>query len=350
MQYKAVDLDNVKFGKSTEEQKTRYEQINEDRLNANFKRLEDSLQTLLVMIQSSADLNDLKNRVATLETNIVPKQGGTYEGDVYGGGLVRSVNTVAPDENGDVTIAVGEGTVKSVNGNLPDEDTGDVSIDADDVGAVPSTGGTFSGAVTFSSGATMFGHAMSLGLLYKGLAKDVSTDLDNLVDSGIYHLDGDTLTNAPSAYTNSYLLVFKNDTNDTITQTLIRNASGVQYICTRTGSGSPITWGAWDSSLTPRYVGSLSTGGNVSFADANEYTFYAARNSTGYRWFGIHPNGSTSIYMFGYYNTSSYMYTVMVALTISAGKISEPSSTSTYRNTTYQSANNVDIGSLYAIC
>lgn len=99
------------------------------------------------------------------------------------------------------------------------------------------------------------------------------------------------------------------------------------------------------------YVGSLSTGGTVSFPDCDKYRFYAARNSTGYVWVGVHPNNSSYIYMFGYYNTTDYMYTVRSTLTYSTSteKISQPSTTTTYRGASYQSSNNVSIGSLYAI-
>lgn len=58
------------------------------------------------------------------------------DGNMTGGGVVKTVNSTAPDANGNVNVSGGGGSVESVNNELPDQN-GNVTLTANDVGALP---------------------------------------------------------------------------------------------------------------------------------------------------------------------------------------------------------------------
>lgn len=91
----------------------------------------------------------------------------------------------------------------------------------------------------------------------KGLAKNYSTDFDNINEIGIYYTDGTTMSNAPGVvYTYSTLIVTGGDSSLRL-QTLIHGS----YICTRKYYGSPATWRTWYRSNSTK--ASLSPAGTI---------------------------------------------------------------------------------------
>lgn len=97
-----------------------------------------------------------------------------------------------------------------------------------------------------------------------------------------------------------------------------------------------------------KYVGTLASGGTLSFSDVDKYTFYMSCSaSNGYVWYGM-KRSDTSILFRGYNQTSDYAYAVTNSVTIN-GTTLTASSTLTYRNGSKQSDNHPAIGDVYAI-
>lgn len=152
----------------------------------------------------------------------------------------------------------------------------------------------------------------------KGLAKNYSTDFDNINEIGIYYTDGTTMSNAPGVtYTYSTLIVTGGDASLRL-QTLIHGS----YICTRKYYGSPATWRAWyrsnstDASLSP--VGTIisdtlttatecANGGFLNAVsighEAGTYVFF------GYVSFASNANGTRSMFIASSASSSSAIVT-----------------------------------------
>lgn len=133
---------------------------------------------------------------------------------------------------------------------------------------------------TAGTGLTLSGTQFNLSdneLAYRQYAKTVSTDFNGITAPGIYVLDGTTMTNAPSGYTWSKLIVLMEGGWG---QQIV---SGNNFIYQRGFTGSPGAWSAWrrvdtlvkgdaettyrsgDVNLTPANIGALAlTGGTLT--------------------------------------------------------------------------------------
>ena len=69
------------------------------------------------------------------------------DGNLTGGGVVKTVNSTAPDANGNVNVSGGGGSVESVNNVTPDAN-GNVTLTPADIGAFPASGGSITGDVS----------------------------------------------------------------------------------------------------------------------------------------------------------------------------------------------------------
>jgi hypothetical protein len=84
---KRISLDIFRIGKTKDERKTRFEQSNEDRVNMNFKRLQQAIEEVNAEKSDSGDVYT-KAEADTLlsakanSADVVPKSGGTFTGDV----------------------------------------------------------------------------------------------------------------------------------------------------------------------------------------------------------------------------------------------------------------------------
>lgn len=75
------------------------------------------------------------------------KQDVNIDGNLTGGGVVKTVNNTAPDANGNVNVSGGGGSVESVNNVTPDAN-GNVTLTPADIGAFPASGGSITGDVS----------------------------------------------------------------------------------------------------------------------------------------------------------------------------------------------------------
>ena len=75
-------------------------------------------------------------------------------------------------------------------------------------------------------------------LTTKNTASAVSTNFDNIKETGLYYITGDTMTNAPANYTWSILVVMN---YGVVVQLVLTGA----HMYSRKFAGSPETWGAW---------------------------------------------------------------------------------------------------------
>lgn len=91
------------------------------------------------------------------------------------------------------------------------------------------------------TGQTITSYLNSNLLVYKGLAKNTSTDYNLINTTGIYYNDSTTMTNAPVNYVYSYLFVLR--LGASITQIQIKPIT--KCICIREFSGYPAKWGNW---------------------------------------------------------------------------------------------------------
>ena len=78
-------------------------------------------------------------------------------------------------------------------------------------------------------------------LSMKGYAKNVSTNFNSITAMGIYYLNDTTMSNAPSDYKWSFLIVLSN--GSIVTQIVIKPAGSVVYM--REYSDSPGSWWSW---------------------------------------------------------------------------------------------------------
>jgi len=84
---KRISLDIFRIGKTKDERKTRFEQSNEDRVNMNFKRLQQAIEEVNVEKSDSGDVYTKAEADALLSAkansaDVVPKAGGEFTGDV----------------------------------------------------------------------------------------------------------------------------------------------------------------------------------------------------------------------------------------------------------------------------
>jgi len=90
---KRISLDIFRIGKTKDERKTRFEQSNEDRVNMNFKRLQQAIEEVNTEKAESGDTYT-KAEADTLlsakanSADVVPKSGGTFTGDVAFDGVL----------------------------------------------------------------------------------------------------------------------------------------------------------------------------------------------------------------------------------------------------------------------
>ena len=108
---------------------------------------------------------------------------------------------------------------------------------------------------------------------YIKYAKDVSTNFNNITASGIYYLNGTTMSNAPSSYTWGYLIVIAY--NEIIRQIVI---NGNNIISSRQYSGSPASWSSWHVVLTNNTGVSTATVSGSFYAISN-FQKYASSNT-----------------------------------------------------------------------
>lgn len=112
---------------------------------------------------------------------------------------------------------------------------------------------------------TIFGYPMSRGLLYKGAVSDISTDFNDITESGVYNTNGDTMTNAPTQYKWSPMLVYRGLAGGATQQ--IINPS---YCYMRQLTGNPLAWTEWLRWPLNTSYGDLSHTGETQYiAPAN---------------------------------------------------------------------------------
>jgi len=90
---KRISLDIFRIGKTKDERKTRFEQSNEDRVNMNFKRLQQAIEEVNTEKAESGDTYtkaeaDMLLSAKANSADVVPKSGGTFTGDVAFDGVL----------------------------------------------------------------------------------------------------------------------------------------------------------------------------------------------------------------------------------------------------------------------
>ena len=155
---------------------------------------------------------------------------------------------------------------------------------------------------TAGTGLTLSGTQFNLSdneLAYRQYAKTVSTDFNGITAPGIYVLDGTTMTNAPSGYTWSKLIVLMEGGWG---QQIV---SGNNFIYQRGFTGSPGAWSAWSAILTSGNYNSYAlplTGGTLSGnliakVESGEAQVVAS-NGTHRIYLYCNSNGASGIYAF----------------------------------------------------
>ena len=179
------------------------------------------------------ELADLKEDVEMLKSYVskIPTEGGEI-GVFNGTGLqLGKVNETIYDRNSFIDMFYG-GVPKA---NIYTSTTG-LHINANNTNLNDKEGRLWLNGVAFDT-----------VLAYRGYAKDVSSNFDEITTSGFYYLDLTEMTNAPcdlAKYQWSYLIVVTaGGSNSMVHQYVIKPVDHVFYM--REYSGSPGKWHDW---------------------------------------------------------------------------------------------------------
>lgn len=107
------------------------------------------------------------------------KQDVNIDGNLNGGGVVKTVNNTAPDSSGNVNVS-GGGSVESVNNVMPDAN-GNVMLTPADIGAFPVSGGSITGHVSVTGVADIESRRCSATLQSSGWYRVMQIDAGSTV-------------------------------------------------------------------------------------------------------------------------------------------------------------------------
>lgn len=131
-------------------------------------------------------------------------------------------------------------------------ETGDVitatrlnNMEAGISGALQTSGGTMTGDITMSKGTSLIGNS-NTSTTFLFISPGEITDYNDITQMGSYFITNASFSNAPPDQAYSFLLVFKADGRDHITQIAISRITG-NSICIRNYNSGSQTWGEWST-------------------------------------------------------------------------------------------------------
>lgn len=110
-------------------------------------------------------------------------------------------------------------------------------------GALQTSGGTMTGDITMSEGTSLIGNS-NTSTTFLFISPGEITDYNDITQMGSYFVTNSSFSNAPPDQDYSFLLVFKIDGSNHITQIAISRITGGS-ICIRNYNSVPQTWGEW---------------------------------------------------------------------------------------------------------
>ena len=110
-------------------------------------------------------------------------------------------------------------------------------------GALQTSGGTMTGDITMSKGTSLIGNSDTSTTFLFAPPGEI-TDYNDITQAGSYFVTNGSFSNAPPDQAYSFLLVFKVEGSEHITQIAISRIAG-SSICIRNHNGKDQTWGEW---------------------------------------------------------------------------------------------------------